>query len=61
MYATTGLAYREDTDAVLVLDKRARNHQPTPREGEWLPIGELGSKAIYQVHARRFSAATADS
>jgi hypothetical protein len=42
----------------LVTDKRGQHLKPAQREGEWLPIGELGSKAIYQVYAERFVAVT---
>jgi hypothetical protein len=58
MYTATGHATRESAEAMLVMDKRARSYPAAPREGESWPIGELGSKAIYQVSATRFSAAT---
>jgi hypothetical protein len=54
MHVASGHAYRERAEALLVTDKRGQRPQPKQREGEWLPIGELGSKAIYQVYAERF-------
>ena len=53
-----GHAYREGPEALMVTDKRGQRLTPAQREGEWLPIGELGSKAIYQVSAERFVAVT---
>jgi hypothetical protein len=58
MHVATGHAYRESAEALLVTDKRGQRLKPTQREGEWWPIGELGSKAIYQVYAERFVAVT---
>ena len=58
MYGATGQAYRDSAAAVLVTDKRGQQLKSAPREGECLPIGELGSKAIYQVCAERFVAVT---
>ena len=58
MHGATGHAYRESAEALLVTDKRGQRLKPPQREGEWLPIGELGSKAIYQVYAERFVAVT---
>ena len=58
MHVATGHAYRESAEALLVTDKRGQHLKPAQREGELLPIGELGSKAIYQVYAERFVAAT---
>jgi hypothetical protein len=58
MYVAPGHAYRERAEALLVTDKRGQRLQPKQREGEWLPISELGSKAIYQVYAERFVAVT---
>jgi hypothetical protein len=56
MPVASGCAYRESAEALLVTDKRGQRLEPIQREGEWLPIGELGSKAIYQVYAERFVA-----
>jgi hypothetical protein len=36
------------------MDKRGRQPKPSRREEHWLPISELGSKAIFQVHAELF-------
>ncbi len=58
MHVVPGHAYRESADAVLVRDKRGQRLQPAQREGDCLPISELGSKAIYQVCAERFVAVT---
>jgi hypothetical protein len=58
MHVALGHAYRERAEALLVTDKRGQRLQPLQREGEWLPIGELGSKAIYQVSAERFVVVT---
>jgi hypothetical protein len=52
---TTG--YRESSARLLVNDKRGQPLKSAQREGEYLPIGELGSKALYQVCAERFVAA----
>jgi hypothetical protein len=54
MHVTAGHAYHEGTEPLLVTDKRGQHRKPVQREGEGLPIGELGSKAIYQVSATRF-------
>jgi hypothetical protein len=56
MPVASGRAYRASAEALLVTDKRGQRLEPIQREGEWLPIGELGSKAIYQVYAERFVA-----
>jgi hypothetical protein len=56
MPVVSGCAYRASAEALLVTDKRGQRLEPIQREGEWLPIGELGSKAIYQVYAERFVA-----
>ena len=49
---------REGEQSVLVIDKRGQRPKASRREGESLPISELGSKAIYQVYAARFIAVT---
>ena len=58
MHVTTGHAFREHHDALLVTDKRSQRLKPAQRDSEGLPIGELGSKALYQVYAERFVAVT---
>jgi hypothetical protein len=58
MHVASGHACRDGAEALLVTDKRGQRLQPIQREGEWLPIGELGSKAIYQVSAERFVVVT---
>ena len=58
MYIAPGHAYPERAEALLVTDKRGQRLQSLQQEGEWLPIGELGSKAIYQVSAERFVVVT---
>jgi hypothetical protein len=58
MHVTTGYAYREHPGAFLVTDKRGQRLKPVQRDSDWLPIGELGSKALYQVYAERFVAVT---
>jgi hypothetical protein len=58
MYGAKGPAHRERPDSVLVTDKRGARLKPSLREGDWLPITELGSKALYQVSAERFIAVT---
>jgi hypothetical protein len=58
MYVATGHAYHESAGPLLVTDKRGQRLQSAERESEWLPIGELGSKALYQVYAERFVAVT---
>ena len=56
MPVATAHAYREGAEPLLVTDKRGQRLKSPQREGEGLPIGELGSKAIYQVYAERFIA-----
>ena len=56
MQVATGPTYREGNAALLVQDKRGQHLKSAQREGECLPISELGSKAIYQVCAERFVA-----
>ena len=58
MHVATGHAYRESAEALLVTDKRGQRLKSVERESEGLPIGELGSKALYQVYAERFVAVT---
>ena len=58
MPVATGHTYHQSHEALRVTDKREQRFTPVPREGECLPIGELGSKAIYQVCAERFVAVT---
>ncbi len=54
MYIAKGQAYRDSGESVRVTDKRGERLKPSPRDGDWLAITELGSKALYQVSARRF-------
>jgi hypothetical protein len=42
----------------MVTDKRGQRFKSSPRDGDWLPVSELGSKAVYQVHAEHFIAVT---
>jgi hypothetical protein len=58
MHIATGPAYRDHTNALLVTDKRGQRLKSAQRDSDWLPIGELGSKALYQVYAERFVAVT---
>jgi hypothetical protein len=58
MPVATGHAYRERHEALRVTDKRHQRFTSAKRESECLPIGELGSKAIFQVCAEQFVAAT---
>lgn len=57
MYVASRLNPSENGESVLVTDKRGRRVKPSQREDDWLPISELGSKAIFQVHAEQFIAA----
>jgi hypothetical protein len=41
-----------------VTDKRGTRLEPSQGKDDWLPISELGSKAVYQVHAECFTAVT---
>jgi hypothetical protein len=54
MHVAEGYNSRQGEKSVLVRDKRGQHHQPSQREGDWLPITELGSKAVYHVYAERF-------
>jgi hypothetical protein len=58
MYATTGYRQSETSQPVIVTDKRGQRLKASQREGDCFPISELGSKAIYQVYAERFTAVT---
>ena len=58
MHVATGHAYGESTEALRVTDKRGQHFKSAQWERELMPIGELGSKAIYQVYAERFVAVT---
>jgi hypothetical protein len=57
MYVAKLPAHRENPESVQVTDKRGRL-TPSRRDGDWLPITELGSKALFQVSAGRFIAVT---
>lgn len=54
MHVAPSFKTPENAETLLVRDRRGQHLRPAQREGEGLPIGELGSKAIYQVHAERF-------
>lgn len=58
MYMTTGHAYRESGEFVLATDKRGQRPKPVHLDGDRLSITELGSKAVYEVYAKRFMAVT---
>jgi hypothetical protein len=58
MTVATGHANRESAASARVTDKRGQRLKPSLREGDWLPITELGSKALYQVYAEQFMAVT---
>jgi hypothetical protein len=58
MVVATGHANCERAASALVTDKRGERRKPALREGDWLSIPELGSKALYQVYAERFIAVT---
>jgi hypothetical protein len=58
MHMATGHAYRESGEFVLATDKRGLRSKSAPRDGERLPITELGSKAVFEVYAERFVAVT---
>ena len=58
MYVAPSFNATEQAEALLVRDRRGQPLNPAQREGEGLPIGELGSKAIFQVRAERFRPVT---
>lgn len=58
MYVVNTPGSCESAQSIRVRDKRGTRLNPSQREGEWLPISELGSKALYQVYAERFTAVT---
>jgi hypothetical protein len=60
MYVADAAAPSESGTSVLVTDKRRKRLKPSRREGEWLPVSELGSKAVYQVHAEGFTPVALD-
>ena len=59
MYLAKGHAYRESGESVPATNKRGQRLKTAQGEGERLPIGELGSKAVYEVSAERFIAVAA--
>jgi hypothetical protein len=58
MYLMEGHANPESGELVLATDKRGQRLKPTQHKGEWLPIGELGSKSVYEVSPEQFIAVT---
>jgi len=58
MHMPTELAYRKSGEFVLPTDMRGQRLKPMQGDCERLPIGELGSKAVYEVYAERFMAVT---
>jgi hypothetical protein len=61
MYLTKGHANPESGESGLATDKRGQRLKPTQHKGEWLPIGELGSKSVYEVSPEQFIAVTPSS
>jgi hypothetical protein len=58
MYTPNRHKYHDSGEPVMVTDKRGQHLKSSPRDRDWLPVSELGSKAVYQVHAERFSTVT---
>ena len=58
MYVANAPGSHESGQSMLVTDKRGTRFKASQGKDEWLPISELGSKAIYQVHAECFTAVT---
>ena len=58
MYVANAHGSSESGKSMPVRDKRGTSLKPSPKKDEWLPISELGSKAVYQVHAEGFTAVT---
>jgi hypothetical protein len=58
MSSGNGHGHHENTPPVTITDKRGQRYKGASRESEPLPISELGSKAVYQVYAQRFTAVT---
>jgi hypothetical protein len=58
MYVAKADGFRQSGESMPVTDKRGTRFQPSQGNDEWLPISELGSKAVYQVQAQCFTAAT---
>jgi hypothetical protein len=54
MPVASRLAPSESAKSLSVMDKRGQQPKPSRLEEHWLPISELGSKAIFQVHAELF-------
>lgn len=54
MPVASRLTSSESAESVLVMDKRGQRPKSSQREEHGLPISELGSKAIFQVHAEQF-------
>jgi hypothetical protein len=58
MYVANAHSSCESGKSMRVTDKRGTRLRPFQGEDEWLPISELGSKTVYQVHAEYFTAVT---
>ena len=58
MYTPNRHNHLDSGEPVMVTDKRGQRLKSSPRDGDWLPVSELGSKAVYQVHAEHFIAVT---
>jgi hypothetical protein len=58
MYVANTHGSSESGQSMLVTDKRGTRFNASRGQDEWLPISELGSKAVYQVHAESFTAVT---
>jgi hypothetical protein len=61
MYLTKGHANPESGESGLATDKRGQRLKSSQHKGEWLPIGELGSKSVYEVSPEQFIAVTPSS
>lgn len=58
MYVAKADGFCQSGNPMLVTDKRGTRLKPSQGKDDWLPISELGSKAIYQVQAQCFTAVT---
>ena len=58
MYVANADGVSQGGKSMSVTDKRGTRLKPSQAKDDWLPISELGSKAIYQVQAQCFTAVT---
>jgi hypothetical protein len=58
MFVANAYGSYEGGKSLSVTDRRGSPLKSSQGKDEWMPISELGSKAVYQVHAESFIAVT---